>query len=120
MEDKITITKEELIPFIEHEGCEMGDMLLEAEKKYGSRYNHKNIYAEARRRFGDPKYCAKDYAEEYLLIERKQSEQPSNVRKVIVEIVSRAINKCFAAKIEAIKKAAKMEQLETENDNINN
>ena len=55
-----------------------------AQKKYGERYNRKNIYEEFGRRFGydDPEKIW----QEFCLVFEKRSNQPSQIRKVIERI----------------------------------
>lgn len=45
-ETKVKVTYDDLKPFIVEVGKKIHDMLVEAQKKHGNRYNNKNRYEE--------------------------------------------------------------------------
>lgn len=77
----VKIPHEYLIEGVKQAAEELKTKMAQARKKYGSRYNSKNVYEEFGRRFGynDPERIW----EEFHLISNKQSKQPSTIREVI-------------------------------------
>ena len=115
-ENQITITKEEIIPFIIEQGNALADQVKEAKKKYGPRYNHRNNVEMMYDKFGHPerKFEAEKFADEFLLIQQKKSNLPASVRYIVRDICTAALNRAFAAKIQKLQEESKQEQMVSE------
>lgn len=96
-ETKIKVTYDDLRPFIVEVGKEIHNMLVEAQKKYGNRYNNKNRYEVMYKRFGDPIQDPERFYDEYGLILQKKSELPAIVRYTVESIMQTAFSWLSAA-----------------------
>ena len=97
----LTISVDELIPFIKKEWSECEKFMSKKRAELGPRYNEKNIFEEAPRRFCNPEYNTDKWALEYFLILEKKSKLPSSVRKAVEAIVGPAYEKLARIKLEA-------------------
>ena len=113
-ENQITITKEEIIPFIIEQGNALADQVKEAKKKYGPRYNHRNNVEMMYDKFGHPETNPQKFADEFLLIQQKKSNLPASVRYIVRDICTAALNRAFAAKIQKLQEESKQEQMVSE------
>ncbi len=91
-ETKVKVTYDDLKPFIVEVGKKIHNMLVEAQKKHGNRYNNKNRYEELYKRFGDPRKDPERFYDEYGLILQKKSELPASVRYTVESIMQTAFN----------------------------
>ena len=96
-ETKVKVTYDDLKPFIVEVGKEIHNMLVEAKKKYGNRYNNKNRYEVMYKRFGDPLQDPERFYDEYGLILQKKSELPAIVRYTVESIMQTAFSWLSAA-----------------------
>lgn len=96
-ETKVKVTYDDLKPFIVEVGKEIHNMLFEAQKKYGNRYNNKNRYEVMYKRFGDPQRDPERFYDEYGLILQKKSELPASVRYTVESIMQTAFSWLSAA-----------------------
>lgn len=110
MEQPLNITKEELIPYIKHQGVMLALEINKAKKKYGSRYNTKNKFEIMRNKFGDPLWCAESFADEWFLILQKKSSLPASVRYPVRDICQAAMNHCYHDKLVALYKRQQEEK----------
>ena len=87
-EAAVVLPQEYLIEGVKQSVEQIRMEMAAARKKYGDRYNTKNIYEEFGRRFGfnDPEKIWK----EFELVFEKRSNQPSQIRKVIERIGDQA------------------------------
>jgi hypothetical protein len=113
---QITITKEEVIPYIIKQGEGLSKQVREAKEKYGPRYNHRNNIEMMYEKFGNPntRFVAEKFADEFLLIQQKKSSLPASVRYVVRDICSAAVNQCFYDKMKRLAEESKREQLANE------
>ena len=91
-QEPITIKKEELLPYIKKAWREMQAFLHDQRQKFGARYNYRNNFELVDEKFGNAFIDPGKYADEYLLIQAKQSKLPASVRMVVQQIGARAIN----------------------------
>lgn len=96
-ETKVKVTYDDLRPFIVEVGKQIHNMLVEAQKKYGNRYNNKNRYEVMYKRFGDPIQDPERFYDEYGLILQKKSELPAIVRYTVESIMQTAFSWLSAA-----------------------
>jgi hypothetical protein len=111
---QVSVSREELIPYIMKQGEAVAKQVREARKKYGDRYNNKNKVEEMYRRFGNPLYRshAEMFAKEYMLILQKKSSLPATVRYPVRDICAAAMNECYHDKVVALYKKQQEEQKE--------
>lgn len=89
------ITLDDLVDEVRQSLREMHRALNEQREKLGVRYNHRNVYEQLGRRFGeDPQKLIA----EYNLILDKKSAQPASVREPIKAVVQTAINRLIVNK----------------------
>lgn len=108
---KITITKDDLVPYIQEQGKMLNKSLWKAIEKYGCRYNDKNKFEVMKHKMGDPENAldAKRYAEEFILILQKKSTLPAAIRYPVRDICNSALKSCYQKKIEVELRKAKMQ-----------
>ena len=108
---KITITQEDLVPYIVKQGKDLYKRIEESRQKYGSRYNHKNKIQDMYDRFGNPMYVdyAQKFAKEYMLILQKKSTLPAAIRYLVRDICNIALKSCCQKKMEVEWRKAKMQ-----------
>ena len=99
----ITITRDDVLPYIRTAWNEMCSWRRQMRKTYGARYDFKNPYETIGKRFGNAGNDPGKFADEYILIQQKASRQPSCVRDVIAHIGSRAFWLCYNAKLSQLK-----------------
>lgn len=97
MELTPNITKEGLIPFIEEQGKQLHKMIEKAREELGGRYNHRNEYEMLYDKFGDPRFRAGMFYDEYILIVKKESKVPASIRYTIRRICDNAVQRYFVA-----------------------
>ena len=113
---QLTVSKEELVPYIKNQGIQLAEKMMDARKKFGNLYNKKNKAEEMIRRFGDPRMCPEKFAEEYFLLMAKTSELPASIRDIVKDVCETAYVNCFYDKLrkvreqEAAQAAAQPEQ----------
>lgn len=113
---QLTVSKEELIPYIKNQGIKLAEKMMDARKKFGNSYNNKNKAEEMIRRFGDPRICPQKFAEEYFLLMAKTSQLPASIRDIVKDVCEAAYVNCFYDKLrkvreqEAAQSAAQPEQ----------
>lgn len=113
---QLTVSKEELVPYIKNQGIKLAEKMVDARKKFGDRYNKKNKVEEMIRRFGDPRMCPERFADEYFLLRAKTSQLPASFRDIVREVCDAAYVNCFYDKLrkvreqEAAQAAAQPEQ----------
>ena len=90
--ETVSIKKEDLLPYIKNAWNEMQAFLRDQRKHYGARYNSRNNYELVEEKFGNAFVEPEKYADEYILIQAKQSKLPASVRMVVQQIGARAIN----------------------------
>ena len=90
--ETVSIKKEDLLPYIKNAWNEMQAFLREQRKHYGARYNSRNNFELVEEKFGNAFVEPEKYADEYILIQAKQSKLPASVRMVVQQIGARAIN----------------------------
>jgi hypothetical protein len=105
----LSVSVEDLKPYIQKQGKRLNDEIAKAKNKYGPRYNEKNKFEEMFRRFGDPStpWGAEQFAKEYMLILQKKSDLPASVRYPVRDICEAAMNECYYDKMVALAKAQK-------------
>ncbi|MBR6606943.1 MAG: hypothetical protein IKK92_13950 [Prevotella sp.] len=113
---ELNITKDELIPYIKTQGELLAKEINKAKEKYGSRYNTKNKFEIMRDKFGDPRWCAEQFANEWFLILQKSSKLPASVRYPVRDICQAAMNQCYHDKLVALYKKQQEEKAK-EGDN---
>ena len=91
-EETVSIKKEDLLPYIKKAWNEMQAFLRDQRKHYGARYNSRNNFELVEEKFGNAFVEPEKYADEYILIQAKQSKLPASVRMVVQQIGARAIN----------------------------
>ena len=96
-ETKVKVTYDDLKPFIVEVGKKIYNMLVEARRNYGGRYNNKNRYEEMYKRFGDPRIDPERFYGEYGRILQKKSELPASVRYTVESIMQTAFSWLSAA-----------------------
>ena len=98
---QLSVTTDELVPYIIKQGKALSRDVQEARKKYGSRYNERNKVEEMYSRFGNPKFTtdAEKFAKEFLLILQKKSTLPAAVRYPVRDICQQAMNACYQDKL---------------------
>ena len=106
-EKQITITIDELVPFIKKEGKALAERIKEARVKYGERYNSKNNIELMYRDMGHPEWSPERFAKEFYLIQNRKSNLRASVRYVVRDLCSVALEKAFQAKIEKLEKESK-------------
>ena len=109
-EQQITITIDELVPFIKKEGEALAKQRKEAQDKYGARYNYKNNVELMYHDMGSPEWVPERYAEEFYLIQNRKSNLRASVRYVVRDLCSVALEKAFQAKIEKLEKESKQKE----------
>ena len=109
---QVSVSTEELIPYIMKQGEEVAKQVRAARNKYGDRYNRKNKVEEMYSRFGNPKYRpdAEKFAKEYMLILQKKSLLPATVRYPVRDICAAAMNEWYHDKVVALYKKQQEEQ----------
>ena len=112
-EQQITITIDELVPFIKKEGEALAEQIEEARVKYAGRYNSKNNIELMYRDMGHPEWFPERFAKEFYLIQNRKSNLRASVRYVVRDLCSVALEKAIQAKIEKLEKESK--QKETSN-----
>lgn len=90
--ETVSIKKEDLLPYIKNAWNEMQAFLRDQRKHYGARYNSRNNFELVEEKFGNAFVEPEKYADEYILIQAKQSKLPASVRMVVQQIGARAIN----------------------------
>lgn len=113
MELTPNITKEGLIPFIEEQGKQLHDMIQNARKELGGRYNTRNEFEMLYQKFGDPRFRADMFYDEYILIVKKVSKTPASVRNTIRKICDNAVQRYWIAYIEQENKKKKEQASES-------
>lgn len=105
----LSLSVEDLKPYIQNQGKRLNDEIAKAKNKYGPRYNEKNKFEEMFRRFGDPStpFGAEQFAKEYILILQKKSALPASVRYPVRDICEAAMNECYYDKMVAFAKDQK-------------
>lgn len=105
----LSLSVEDLKPYIQKQGKRLDDEIAKAKNKYGPRYNEKNKFEEMFRRFGDPStpWGAEQFSKEYILILQKKSALPASVRYPVRDICSAAMNECYYDKMVALAKDQK-------------
>jgi hypothetical protein len=113
---QVSVSTEELIPYIMKQGEAVAKQVRAARNKYGNRYNKKNRVEEMYSRFGDPESRpgAEKFAKEYMLILQKKSSLPATVRYPVRDICTAAMNECYHDKVMALYKKQQEEQKEKE------
>ena len=108
----LSVSVEDLKPYIQRQGKRLDDEIAKAKNKYGHRYNEKNKFEEMYRRFGDPSspWGAEQFAKEYMLILQKKSSLPASVRYPVRDICAAAMNECYHDKVVALYKKQQEEQ----------
>lgn len=81
---EINVTGDDVRRFIPKALFELKKLLSEKRQKYGTRYNTKNKYEQALRRFNFDD--AEMAAFEWIKIREKRSELPATVREVVREV----------------------------------
>ena len=109
---QVSVSTEELIPYIKKQGEAVAKQVSEARDKYGARYNSKNRVEEMYSRFGDPKFSltAEKFAKEYMLILQKKSSLPASVRYIVRDICAAAMNECYHDKVVELYRKQQEEQ----------
>lgn len=100
---QLTVSKEELIPYIKNQGIQLAEKLVDARKKFGDRYNKKNKAEEMIRRFGDPRICPERFADEYFMLRAKTSQLPASIRDIVREVCDAAYVDCFYDKLRKVR-----------------
>ena len=115
---QVSVSTEELIPYIMKQGEAVAKQVREARAQYGDRYNNKNKVEEMYSRFGNPKYRpdAEKFAKEYMLILQKKSSLPATVRYPVRDICAAAMNECYHDKVVALYKKQQEEQKKKEEE----
>ena len=103
IKQQLTVSKEELVPYIKTQGIKLHEQLVDAMKKYGARYNRKNRAEEMIRRFGDPMICPERFADEYFLLRAKTSQLPASIRDIVREVCDAAYIDCFYDKLRKVR-----------------
>ena len=103
----LSVSVEDLIPYIKKQGEALAKQVREARDKYGSRYNEKNKVEDMYHRFGRPQWEPEKFAKEYFLILQKKSDLPATVRYPVRDICAAAMNECYYDKMVALAKAQK-------------
>ena len=115
MELTPNITKEGLIPFIEEQGKQLHKMIEKAREELGGRYNRRNEYEMLYEKFGDPRFRAGMFYDEYILIVKKVSKTPASVRNTIRKICDNAVQRYFVAYMEQENRKKKEAEKAAEN-----
>ena len=110
-QEPITIQREDLLLYIKKAWNEMQASLRDQRKKYGARYNYRNNYELITEKFGDAFLNPGKYADEYILIQQKQSKLPASVRMVVQQIGARAINMLMLDKQAELRKTIENSKL---------
>lgn len=84
------VTLDDLVDEVRVSIREMHRALNDQRTKLGERYNHRNVYEQLARRFGEDPH---KLIAEYDLILDKKSAQPASVREPVTAIVQTAINR---------------------------
>lgn len=100
---QLTVSKEELVPYIKNQGIKLAENMMDARKKFGNSYNKKNKAEEMIRRFGDPRMCPEKFAEEYFLLMAKTSELPASIRDIVKDVCEAAYVNCFYDKLRKVR-----------------
>lgn len=100
---QLTVSKEELVPYIKTQGVQLAEKLMDARKKYGDRYNKKNKAEEMIRRFGNPRTCPERFADEYFLLRAKRSQLPASIRAIVLDLCAAAYIDCFYDKLRKVR-----------------
>ena len=100
---QLTVSKEELVPYIKTQGIKLAEKLVDARKKFGNLYNKKNKAEEMIRRFGDPMMCPERFADEYFLLRAKTSQLPASIRAIVREVCDAAYVNCFYDKLRKVR-----------------
>lgn len=103
---KITITENDLVPYIVKQGKDLYKRIEEARKKYGSRYNYKKKIEVMYEHFGNPKHSldSEKFAKEFMLILQKKSSLPAAIRYPVRDICEAALRDCYYDKLRMLKK----------------
>lgn len=102
---KVMVTRKDLVPYIEKEGARLADMLSKARIELGHRYNTKNSIEQMYAKFGNPRYEAEKFFDEYILIIDKKSQLPASVRYTVKEVCVAAHRQCALDMFKAQQKA---------------
>ena len=100
---QLTVSKEELVPYIKKQGIKLHEHLVDAMKKYGARYNRKNRAEEMIRRFCDPRTRPERFADEYFLLRAKRSQLPASIRPIVLDLCAAAYIDCFYDKLRKVR-----------------
>ena len=100
---QLTVSREELVPYIKTQGIKLSEKMADARKKFGDRYDYKNKAEEMIRRFGDPKTCPERFADEYFLLIAKTSQLPASIRDIVREVCEAAYIDCFYDKLRKVR-----------------
>ena len=100
---QLTVSKEELIPYIKTQGIKLAEKLMDARKKFGDRYNKNNKAEKMISRFGDPRTCPERFADEYFLLMAKTSQLPASIRDIVREVCDAAYVNCFYDKLRKVR-----------------
>ena len=108
----LSVTTDEMVPYIMKQGEALSKQVQEARNKYGSRYNEKNNVERMYHSIGNPKYqyIAEQFAKEYLLILQKKSSLSASVRYPVRDICEAAMNQCYHDKLVALYKKQQEEK----------
>jgi hypothetical protein len=111
----VSISREELIPYIKEQGKFLDKTLTDAQVKYGSRYNDRNHYEIMYQKFGRPTWKPEKFIDEYIKITNRESLLPAAIRYPVRDIVQAAINHCmFDKQVKAYKEAQTKKQEEAQ------
>lgn len=102
---KVTVTKANLVPYIEKEGKRLADMLSNARMKLGARYNPKNSIEQMYAKFGNPKFEPEKFFDEYMLIIDKKSQLPASIRYTVRDVCLNAHLQCAQDMLKAQQQA---------------
>ena len=100
---QLTVSKEDLVPYIKTQGILLAEKMVDARKKFGDRYNKKNKAEEMIRHFGDPRMCPERFADEYFLLMAKTSQLPASIRDIVRDVCEAAYVNCFYDKLRKVR-----------------
>ena len=102
---KVTVTKANLVPYIEKEGKRLADMLSKARMELGARYDPKNSIEQMYAKFGNPKFEPEKFFDEYILIIDKKSQLPASIRYTVRDVCLNAHRQCALDMLKAQQQA---------------
>lgn len=102
---KVTVTKANIVPYIEKEGKRLADMLSKARMELGARYNPKNSIEQMYAKFGNPKFEPEKFFDEYMLIIDKKSQLPASIRYTVRDVCLNAHRQCALDMLKAQQQA---------------